>query len=82
MFDDYTRGNALDIWHPIGHSMVWEERQPVMHRCKCGRRSDEPQCLYCQSDIGWENVYPLPVDVYIKQELGWADKGDIPDEAA
>lgn len=42
-------------------------------KCKCGRWAEGLSCLYCQSDIGWEAVYPLPVDVYIAEELGWVE---------
>jgi hypothetical protein len=51
----------------------------MQSRCKCGRWCEGRLCLFCESDVGWEVVYPLPVDVYIKQELGF---DDIPDEAA
>ena len=45
-------------------------------KCKggCGKWTDNgPFCLYCDSDIGWEHTYPLPVDVYIAKELGYLE---------
>ena len=43
----------------------------------CGKWTDNgPFCLFCDSDIGWESPYPLPVDVYIAKELGYLEAED------